>query len=334
MTRQCAIGFVSDTHDATDPQCLIATLASHLCDYNVHLGDVGSSPPFMAVVHQFKQHLGDSAHLSPTQRAQFENIVRQGVPRLRAYIEVVLGRDGLARHHAARSAAYRAVFAAMEALQQPIVLQGNVDATPLVEPEVRRLLETCAIGIERWPRLIDLDWLGLLAWPSLRPFDEERQMSLRALLPGLASRLMDKQHLVIFAHENIFKGPGVSTYVERLTRHGLQHTNVPRFDQNPSWRSIIGLCRCLPPTVNIWYVFGHVHDPLSVIATGVPVLLNPHGPGLRYRLHGLGWRGSRHGEDPTLRRTITMLPVAVDEVALLRVSIDCPNVDWQSVRCP
>ncbi len=82
----------------------------------------------------------------------------------------------------------------------------------------------------------------------------------------------------------------------------------------------------------VWYVFGHVHDPLSVIAAGVPVLRNPHGPGLRYRLHGLAWRGNRHVTDPSLRRTITMLPVGVDEVALLRVSRDRHVVDWQSLR--
>jgi len=326
------IGLVADTHDVDDPVGVIEELARHAGEYNVHLGDIGGSRTVMHVVRDFKRHLGDIGHLPAGQQRQYHDAIQRGASPLRAYVETRLGDDGLALRVAETSGAYRAILARMARLPNPILLRGNVDGMQLQAPHIQACFAESPLQLMTRPRLIDLDWLGLLLWPSWRHMNAAEEGELADTVVALSAAAAGKTHVVVLAHEHFFKGPSAGAYTARVARAGLQQLTVPRFDPNPTWSHLMQLFRRLPFTIRSYYVFGHVHDAAEVMVAGAPALRNPAGPGLRYRLYGLGWRGERGGLTNGARRGLTMLPVAVNEVALLGVRRGRDDISWQVVR--
>lgn len=326
------IGLVADTHDVDDPVGVIEALAQHACDYNIHLGDIGGSRTVMHVVREFKRYLGDPGHLPAEEQRQFHDSIQRGASPLRAYVEARLGDDGLALRVAETSGAYRAILARMARLSHPILLRGNVDGMQLQAPHIQACFAESPLQLVTRPRLINLDWLALLLWPSLRHVSAAEEAELADTTVALSAAAAQKTHVIVLAHEHFFKGPGAGLYSERVARAGLQQRTVPRFDPNPTWRCLMRFLRRLPATARCYYIFGHVHDTADVMIAGAPALRNPAGPGLRYRLYGLGWRGERGGLANGARRSITMLPVAVDDVALLGVHRGCDDISWRVVK--
>jgi hypothetical protein len=276
----------------------------------------------MRIVREFKRYLGSVAHLGEEQRRQYHEAIERGSSPLRAYIETRTAGESVEVRFAETAAAYRGVLAGMARLANPVLIRGNVDGAQLRVPAVREVVAHSPLELVSRPLLVDLDWLGLVFWPSWRPASEAEQVELAEAAAAVGAAAVGKERVVVCAHEHFFKGPDAARYSERVARAGLEQRTVPRYDPNPTWRCLMALLRRLPARVAVSYIFGHVHDPAAVMAAGAPVLRDPGGPGLRYRLYGLGWRGERGALGRGTRRGMAMLPVAVDEVALLEVARD------------
>ena len=316
------IGLISDTHEAENPADLIATLASQKCDLYVHLGDIGGSRLASKLVREFKQTLGNLDHLSQSERGRFEDLRMQGMPPMWAYIETKLGADSEAREKRAAEAreSYLEVLRAMNMLSNVIMVSGNIDNS-LLRTHVlgSDMNEECPRLVSE-PELLDLGSRAIIVWPSIKNPSPAIAARVHDLLDSFTQSVRGKEQVIVFAHEQIYKGPSPARYKENVEAAGLQATTVPRYEPNPCWRKLLHLFRSLKPSQDAAMVYGHVHDPHQVIQAGAPYLKGSSSQGLRYRLHGLGSKEATQAPGRNGRRTVRLFTIPADAVCVLHLT--------------
>lgn len=325
--RPLKIGLLSDTHESANPQSLIDRLRGLGCDLHVHLGDVGGARGVMQAVRDFKRSLGSLEGLTDKQRQDYARLTAEGASPMRAYGEAVLGADPEVREQRRRETqeSYAEVLRALNDLANVHCLAGNVDkvlfkAGVLTSPDVVH-----SVTLVTRPVCLEFGHRAVVLWPSMRGRDPEQDRLLRELVADFVGRAEGKRQVVVLGHEQLFKGPVPRVYKSRVEDRGLDAVTVPWFEPSPSWRYLVSFFRQLPPDVEAGYVFGHVHDAQEVIEAGIPHL--GRGPGMRYRLYGLGHTVLPADRGMSLRRVLPMYYVPTDRVATL--SLGPEGLEWE-----
>lgn len=322
------IGLVADTHEATEPLGLVSELRRHACEMNIHLGDIGGSPFVVAWAREFKANPHYPAGAPPAERQRFEELVRQGMPLIGAYIEAKLQDEPELRRRRRQETqeSYDALIGAMSSLASPVFLAGNVDRSLLRAEIVTHCFVKHGVAPVTEPQLLGLGDVALLLWPSMKVADPGAASQLVESIQHWAEQLQDKHRVVVLAHEQLFKGPSPLRYRGNVEAAGHTPKTIPYFEPNPGRAFLLRLLRAVPAVAPTHYVHGHVHDDHTVIQAGAPYLRGAEGEGLEYRLYGLAaWRGrpdGRHRE----RRTIRIYPIPVNTVGVLTLANDSFNL--------
>ncbi|MBI4318935.1 MAG: hypothetical protein HY675_10620 [Chloroflexi bacterium] len=316
------IGLVADTHEAQDPVSLIRRLGELGCDYHIHLGDIGGSRLASTLVREFKQRLGNMEHLSREEMHRFDQLKQGGMTPIWAYIETRLGSDPASRSRRVQETqhSYDTVVSEMSKLPATVFISGNIDKslikTEVVAPSFAR--HNARLVVE--PSFIDIGATLAVLWPSIKATESQQLRRLEENVSELLHLAENKARVIVFAHEQLFKGPHPPKYKANAEAAGHTPMTVPYFEPNPSWKLLLHFLRTLPPTVGLAFVHGHVHDPQDVIQAGAPYMKGTLSEGLMYRLYGLGTPASCHGAIG--RRTLRIFTVPANQVAVLGVGPD------------
>ncbi|MCL5962080.1 MAG: metallophosphatase family protein [Chloroflexi bacterium] len=316
------IGLISDTHESENPAELIARLGAQQCDLYIHLGDIGGSRLASKFVRQFKQTLGNVDHLSEDNRRRFEELKRQGLTPMWAYIETNLGADPASRLRREKEArdSYLEVFRAMSRLPNAIMVSGNIDNSLLRSHIIGAEIKLQELPLVVEPKLLDLGFRAIILWPSMKNCSGEALAHLNEQVDAFVRAVADKEQILVFAHEQIYKGPSPSKYRENVESAGYCAMTVPRYEPNPRWPLLLRLFRSLKPTQQAAMVYGHVHDPHHVIQAGAPYLKGSLPEGLRYRLYGLGSPEKACIPYSGGRQSIRLYTIPTDAVAILNLT--------------
>ena len=316
------IGLIADTHEAENPTELIAKLASFGCDLHIHLGDIGGSRLASRFVREFKQSLGNVDHLGEKDRQCYETLKEQGVSPLWAYIETKLGADSASRTRRALEAqqSYVEVVKAIKDLPNTIMLSGNIDKSLLRAHVIDPGIHDRRVPLVTEPELLDLGSRALILWPSMKHGEPEQMREIGDRVDSFVRTVLDKDQVIVFAHEQIYKGPLPARYKENVESAGYQAMTIPRFEPNPCWRILLQLFRSLRPSQAVAMVYGHVHDPHRVVQAGAPYLKGTESEGLRFRLYGFGPRARSDTSYPSERRTIRLFTIPADVTAILHLT--------------
>lgn len=321
------VGLVSDTHESEDPQTLINLLLSLRCDLHVHLGDVGGARGVMQAVREFKRTQGSVEGLDEQTRQSYFRLIEQGISPMRAYGEAILGGSPTEREQRRIETRenYTSVIRMLAGLDNAYCLTGNVDRALLRAGVLTDSGGGLDCRLVAWPEWLDFGETAIVLWPSMRVGNAEEGQRLRELVADFASRGQGKRQVVVFGHEQLFKGPQPGVYKSRVKARGLDSVNIPWFEPNPSWHYLVSLFRQLPTKVEVGHVFGHVHDPQDVVQAGIPYLKSASI--MHYRLYGLGQRVCEGDRGQGLRRTLPVFYVPSNRVATLSLGLD--GLGWE-----
>lgn len=326
--RSIRIGLVADTHEAAEPWTLIEELGKQKCDFYVHLGDIGGSQLTTRFVHEFKRTLGNLDHLGRKDRERYEKLRSQGLTPIWSYIEMRMGDslDLRKQRMDETVASYSQVIGGLSKLKPVYFVSGNIDRALAGFENIKPLFEKNGVTLISEPKTIDLGDQAVILWPSMKVLNQEFARQLDEIVDDLGGRLRSKKRAVVLAHEQLFKGPPPNKYAENVERAGFKALTVPYFEPSPTWRHLLKLFRSLPPSVDLAFVHGHVHDPCYVIQAGAPYLKGTGEFGLEYRLHGInsGCDGVKRG-----RRVVRIFCVPANEVMVLK--LETQNVRIESV---
>ena len=297
MESYPSIGLIADTHEMRSPTSFGPAMEALDADLNVHLGDVGSSPTIVGLVDAFKKMHGEVEMTGP-QRAKFNDSIARGRSPVRAYLESWLKiwpeLDEIRIRETIEHCSQ--VLTAWSSLRRPYIVTGNVDRNWLQHPTARALFDESGAALVEQPRLFDYGRVKFLLWPSMSPKTERERLEMDQRVAQIGRKLGACELLVVFVHEQLFRGPVPSRYLANLTVAGLAHSTVPYYAPNPTRRELCRLLAALPPECHIVAFSGHIHDRQEVIAAGVGYL--PEGPngGLLLRLPPGSGHDRRHIE--------------------------------------
>lgn len=317
------IGLIADTHEAEDPSALLAALSRANCDINIHLGDVAGSRERTRLIREYKRALGSVASLNAAQHELYERLVSSGARPMSAFADALLGNSSAARDQRRLEIqeAYEEVIASLLSLPRSYCLLGNVDRA-LVNAGLLRDVPLEPDIVVRQPTWIDAGSDVLILWPSVpraraQPSGTAVCRSTWRQWPRFGE---SKRRVIILAHEQLFKGPSPTVYRSRVQHSGQEAINVPWFEPHNDAAEILAFLRSLPPRVESWFVFGHMHDSAAAIEAGLPYLRDRSGEGWHYRLNGLG--SVERSVDGALagRRSVRLAYVPLNAVATMTLA--------------
>ena len=208
-------------------------------------------------------------------------------------------------------------------------VMGNADRSfPKKLEVVQELLKEASIDSYDKPFNLPLDdKASVIFWPSFKvdENDAEQAGSLEDTIDDFAASNIDKESILIFAHETPFRGPKRSgVYEKRVEQAGLSGSErVPNKQFLPVSKYLLELCRRLPAKANISVVCGHMHVSRETLAAGINFLNFDESGKAQLRLFG-GQKidHNKYETIPGEKRSINLYYLPEGEVGIFEIKSD------------